>query len=98
MKKKNTSGLSGLTQEKIASQAKRRKFFFLLEAESDLKQLLRFFSQFQQFFLQIHRQFYSGHEMDHLHSQATPILVHIPFPADLLLLTDGETAGTIRLL
>lgn len=27
MKKKNTSGLSGLTQEKIASQAKRRKFF-----------------------------------------------------------------------
>ncbi len=27
MKKKNTSGLNGLTQEKIASQAKRRKFF-----------------------------------------------------------------------
>jgi len=27
MKKKNTSGLSGLTQEKIALQAKRRKFF-----------------------------------------------------------------------
>ena len=27
MKKKNTSGLSGLTQEKIAAQAKRKKFF-----------------------------------------------------------------------